>query len=548
MRILAVVVVSLFLMLLSLGIAGGGDMFSFLNADTMFFYMLYNDLFVWGNSLLGWDLNTTFNLMPNALLYFPVLMLVNHPVWGQILHGLLQHLLFIWAAWYMLTSLRPRPSNALIGASLLLVAWFFLNAIQQGNFFLAGMFYHPYHFGALIMGCFMMGLNQRWLRRPSGGLLAAILVVGSLSAFSNRIFLVLFTFPWLLTLGVMWMMARRNGRILGRNALINAGAALLGFLLFRGLANVRGIWFASTFMFNWENIGPSFLIMYSTWRDYIIRSPLLGGMIVLGAVVYVWGGVLLIKNNKLKNSLQEGNGQEEHGIFHFSFFIFNLLFVPLVWLMPVINGMVFTMAETRYNFMIIVWMLLGMAPLLQLLQGRKAAGDDGRKWRVGLQQAFFVVVLLATLGTGMWLGRGTRPVEGIRELTDYYPGRAAAIDRVAEQYGLKGGISDYWDAKPLTAFSRKGLRVVQVHPDLRPYYLAGSRNWYFPYAGNAEQPVFNFIIHFPEIIPERLTEVFGNQIDTLVLENCTLLLVPEFVFLRDRNLRVIEDSFSTDEL
>jgi hypothetical protein len=521
----AAVLAGLALMLLSLGHTGPRDLFSFINADSMYFHAMYNDLLVEGNCLWGWDLNTTFNLMPNALLYLLALLLVNDPVISQMVHGLLQYAMFLWAGWYLLSSLRPRPTLAATATALLLPAWFFINAMHHGNYFLAAQFYHPYHLGALIMTCWVGGLNLRQLQHHTRRHYPWIILLVALATFSNRIFLMMFFVPWMGTLAVLWLARPRHRRTLLRNGAWNTLGVAAGILLFILVKNIRGLSFQPTKMFSWDNVWPSFQALWSTYLDFLLRSPVLGGLMLLSLAAFAAIVVKAIRELRPDPCRPEAPG----GMLHFR--LFTLWLVPVVFLAPAANGMFFSMASARYNFFVMVWLMLCAAPLMQALW-------KGKPWQPIPHRSIFLATLLLTLGSAAWLMRTHPPVQGLRTLAAYYPGRARCVDQAAQTHHLKDGIGNFWDAKPITALSKEGIRVRQVYPDLRPYYLGASRNWYFPFCEGMPQPVFNFIVHDNNLDPEAIRNTFGQQIDTLQLEQCIIYLVPEFTFRPDRSIQV----------
>jgi hypothetical protein len=516
---------SLGLLLMSLFHTAPFDMFSIINADSMFFHAMYNDLLVEGNCLWGWDLNTTFNLMPNAILYLASLIIVNHPLWAQVVHGLFQYALMIWAIWYLLLSLTPRLGRNPIAVAALLPAWFFLEAIYSSSFFFAGQFMHPYHMGAFIMCCFIMGLTIRQLREPHNRRMGIILLLLALSVFSNRIFIMMFVAPWLLTLLVMWLVNKQQKRNFLTSMAIVVAGSIAGLLLFVIVKNIKGLEFHPTHLFSWQNIWPSFKNLWKAYYDFIISSQVFGGLILFGLGMLAVQLRLVIMNirsrlvsRKIKTYLPDE---------YLLFMTFSVLFAPLVFFAPVANGMFFDASDTRYNFMVIVWLMLGTAPLTQIYLNEKKG-----------QPLVFFSLFAAMLLAMVMISRREHIYHGADILSRYYPSQARAVDHIAIDYDLKYGISRFWDAKPATAFSTQGVRVRQVYHDLKPYYLGGSRNWYYQYCPGMPQPVFNFIIHHESLDTHLIPEIFGNQVDTIPSMGYIIYKVPEFYYDRERNIHL----------
>ena len=77
------------------------------------------------------------------------------------------------------------------------------------------------------------------------------------------------------------------------------------------------------------------------------------------------------------------------------------------------------------------------------------------------------------------------------ELINYRKPLAVCLDAHVDKYGLKYGLSDYWNAKPLTLFSKRALRVNQTGKTLGTAYWINNYYWYF---GKDKSPEYNFII------------------------------------------------------
>lgn len=54
----------------------------------------------------------------------------------------------------------------------------------------------------------------------------------------------------------------------------------------------------------------------------------------------------------------------------------------------------------------------------------------------------------------------------------------ACLDRFILESGLNEGIGDYWSAKWLTFFSKQNGKVLQVTPELEPFYWINNHVWY----------------------------------------------------------------------
>jgi hypothetical protein len=502
----------LFLMLYSLVHSAPWDMYSLINSDSMFFYDLYNDLFKEGGNLLGWDLNTTFTLLPNAVLFLLSLIVVNHPLWSIILHGFMQYSLMMLAAWFLLKTIRPKLDPWLIATALLLPAGFFIYSLPLGHYYLPSQFYHPYHAGAFIMTLFAAGISLRQISKATAATLTLLFMLVMFSAFSNRIFLVMFSAPFLITLMAYFLLKRENLRNILRLATLVIAGSAAGFIAFELVKNIRGLSFGMPDLFVWENIGSSF-------RELTAAYSLISGQKVMNLIIGLCILLMLVQIGVLVQYLRRKIKLQDNQLL---FFVFSMVFVPAVILAPVLSGIFIDFSCLRYNFMVLIWLMLSLAPILNLVL------KDHPRISPWIFIALFSVSLLSTVN----MSSRQRLLEGVQIVGNYYHDTARLADNAAMQYELKNGIGDYWDAKVATAFSRQGLKVRQVYWNLRPYHLANSMNWYMP-VNEKEQTVFNFIIDNPALRKENILETFGAEIDTFLLDGRVIYIVPDFIYQAD---------------
>jgi hypothetical protein len=65
-----------------------------------------------------------------------------------------------------------------------------------------------------------------------------------------------------------------------------------------------------------------------------------------------------------------------------------------------------------------------------------------------------------------------------RELTAYRPPLVHFMDELARQEGLRYGYAGYWQARPITLLSNRGLRAYAVDGVLNPLLWVSNREWY----------------------------------------------------------------------
>jgi hypothetical protein len=94
-------------------------------------------------------------------------------------------------------------------------------------------------------------------------------------------------------------------------------------------------------------------------------------------------------------------------------------------------------------------------------------------------------------------------VRALAAYGDYYPPLVACLDANAPRYGLRSGIAQYWQARPIEMLSRRNLQAVTIRPDLTPWHWLGSLDWY------------NRDIDFAVVDNSPLGDIFSARASTL---------------------------------
>lgn len=103
---------------------------------------------------------------------------------------------------------------------------------------------------------------------------------------------------------------------------------------------------------------------------------------------------------------------------------------------------------------------------------------------------------------------------------------ARCIDENREKYNLNHGIATFWTAQPVTAMSKKGIRVNQVYnfTDLLPYYWQNNKKWFLKGTPGSGEPYYNFIIistNDPERSEFYIRQKFGNEAASFECSECS---------------------------
>lgn len=508
------------------------QIFPLINADSLFFQVLYQDLIIDGNTLRGWDLNTTFNLFPNSFLYLISFLISKNPFINTLIHGLLQYSLFLLVLLYFYRAFRPSIPTIWHIPGILMLNLFFFDAMIKGDYYYATLFVHPYHFGAFITFFLLAGLNLRQLQFPTKSMVIWILIIAALGVFSNRIVMLMFTLPWIVVLLVAmiknWLPASKAIK----GITINLTGALIGIALYVLLKNLGIVTFASTKLFSWDNILPSITALFQTYGKLFSQSFPLALMIGFSALFFIVNLLWCVRDifiyDKTNNPYQYNNYTLQ------LWMLTSLIFTVVIFFAPAINGMFFGPASVRYNFFVLLLPFVNVSILAYSLWGNKAKANGIITW-IGS------VSIMAFLAVAIFFASNLSILQHFTDKNELYPHRTRELDIASKTIDLKNGITVYWDAKPTTLYSREGVKVRQVYTDLSLYPLAVARSWYYPTTDSQEVPVFNFIIYHKSMKDESIETIFGENITRIKRENMEILLVPDFTFNSSRRIVLLSD-------
>ncbi len=207
-----------------------------LNSDTLLLDHLFTDLFTQGGRWAEWKFSTAPAFMPDMLLYLLAFPLLPDAASRILAVSVIQVFLLAGALLWCAHQIRPTLSVTGANAILLLLALFTLTSANSRMWL---YFYSTNnHLASVLFGLTGVGLILRYLARPQK-LSAALLVAGgAFGAVSTGLFMLSFTVPVLLLLGLAWLalgdadgpLREQRRRVLHLAAMV-AGAQVLGRLL-----------------------------------------------------------------------------------------------------------------------------------------------------------------------------------------------------------------------------------------------------------------------------------------------------------------------------
>lgn len=480
---------------------GLNDADRFFSADCLYLPSLYKDLFLDGYTLKGWELNPAPNFFPDMILYFVLMALSGHSlIVASFLFSFIQFSLMVFLLLRIFRRLLPGFSAHWQSIIVLLSGCFILEYLFLTREFFYSFYIlsNAFHTGSFVMALLSLLLSLRYLREPSPTLWWLMLLIGSLCVLSDRIFLVLYTTP--AAVAVLSLAGRRQLSHLLRFAAVLVLSATLGLLALWWLS--QGDYFMIDRphkLMAFDEMQASLEIFCRQMRFYLSEFGFKSLTIVLSLLSFI-GLIWLFF--KLKQSTWE-----------FRYYLaFSTLFSLLVISAPILNGSYTGYDVLRYNIFPFFLMPLNLVIVMAV-----ALRQTRKPFARPTVSAFCVVLVLFAVSRIDTIG--------LYRFFHYYPEQARVLDTLTEKYPLKCGISNYWDAKPVTMFSRKGLRLHAVYPDLGFQGHVANQSWFC-------DNTFNYLFLNPPLDTATCQKAFGKLRIAAAGEAYVFVGTPDFTFPR----------------
>jgi hypothetical protein len=447
------------------------DIKIYFNSDTLYLPSLYRDLFIDHNSLRGWHLNSSPNFFPDMVLYFILMFTSGNFIFSSSLFSILQYMGILFLIPLLFRILIPGVSRLFIAMTVLLMTLFLFVTFCSNDFvFTFYILSNAYHTSAFVMGLICIILTLFYLKNPTKSKLVLLFSLCFLSILSDRLFIVVYTLP-VLTI-VIFLLKRQHVREVNRVLLVNVISLISGMVLFRLIDSSHYIFIDKPYRFmDFANIGPSFGMLSSQLTGYLLGMNF-KSLIILVSLLSFTGTIFLFFRI---------NRKEEENLYLKFYFLFSIAFTSLVFLMPVLAGNYTGYDTIRYNIYVFYLSVINSGIIAAIFLKGRMVKHAVRRITLSVPVLFSLVLV------------GVIIVEfsgnGLRRFLNYYPAIVRCVDEASQKEKLLYGVGGYWDAKYITLFSKKEVRIYSVYDDLKPYNHITNENWY-----TAPHAIFNFII------------------------------------------------------
>lgn len=440
----------------------------FFNADSLYLPSVYRDLFVDKNSFEGWHLNPAPNFFPDMFFYCILMFLCgNNFIIASFLFSIIQYFVFLFILRALFKIIVPDQSakfHAVIFfiPTLCLLSAFYLHGNYIFAYFLLS---NSYHTGSFIMALVSFILTLSFFKEGYISRAVILFIIAFVAVFSDKLYIASFVAPAIFT---SLFFIKKYTRVSLTVISISIVAPAISLWLFNKLSRSNYLWFDDVQVaeIKMENIAKSYHRMVELLKEFIFYFGYHTLTIYLFLTSIFLLLFLLIK--RWKNSAP---------VLKYSL-IFIICQSALVVIAPIVSGK-FTGEDTfRYNLYPVYLGGLNLAIFLAITVPRKNFVKTGFKY------AMFLSIISAFIG-GIYKFES----KGLIYFFSFYPETARKLDAIAEKDGLLRGVGNYWYAKYVTMFSKRGVKVHAVFDDLVAYTHVANENWFFD-----QNHKFNFVL------------------------------------------------------
>ena len=126
-------------------------------------------------------------------------------------------------------------------------------------------------------------------------------------------------------------------------------------------------------------------------------------------------------------------------------------------------------------------------------------------------------------------GSKQNPFGAFERVKNFNNSIAVATDSLSKKYALKNGIADFWDAGPISVFSKQNIKVVHTYFDLALWWHASNATA-IKRDSIGQPSVFNFVALRRWNDTTQLCAFFGDSIVRVTEGGHRFYLVPEFQY------------------
>jgi len=433
------------------------DIDTFFSADALYLPSIYKDLFIDGNSLKEWNLNPAPNFFPDMILYFMLMCICKQSfIISSFVFSIIQYAVILYLVSRIFRAILPNVSKHWISVINLLLSLFLMEYL----FFTKEYFYsfyllsNAFHTGSFVMSLFCFLLSLRYYQKNTYKMLLLIFIVSVLCIISDRLFIVLYCIPAFVS--AFFLINKVRGKLVLAFLITLVITVVTGLFLFNWISNAHYFNIDNPHQFlAFEGIKSSFELFSGQILIYLSEFGCKSISIYLFLLSFIIMIFLFFKTRKEGNIL----------IYYYS--VFSIVFSLVVLSAPILNGNYTGYDTLRYNIYPFYLMAINI-PLFLAYSIKKPLFLMYGKYAITVLSVVYVSVAVSSIDRS-----------GLRNYFTYYPEKVKAIDQLSQQYGLLQGVGNYWEAKTITLFSKKNVKVYAVFENLSMFCHVSNNDWFF---------------------------------------------------------------------
>lgn len=457
------------------------DLHEFFHADLLSFPTFYKDIFIDGYSYKDWVIGGATYLFPDRMLYVSLLALFDNFRIAAFTYSLLQYMSVLLLFFILIRQFVKHNAFYISGICNIFFSLFIIQAFQGLDFFFSiFIFLSNYHIGSFIMSLITLIFIVQYIQKHTRILFVGLVLLQTIAVFSDMLFVVYLSIPVIGARLLLWYLHRnKNFFYISISSLI---AILLGYLCTRALIWFKIIHFNQNYnLFTVSEIQFSFSVLWNQLSSAIISGTVYGTLILISFILLITAIIIFIKQSK--NAIQQSESTQQLKNFLLSYYI--IFFIVTLIVQP-LNGNYFAKWLIRY-IMPIFYLSILLLPLFSFLF---------LKTKIIKPLAYISVSGIIIISC-VYIFR-TKKIDffphGFQAYATYYPKHAQDVDSLVQKYNLQYGVTDFFNAKVLTHFSKHDARIYSVYDNFYPWVHGANKMWYIQNNGKYHTPIFEFAV------------------------------------------------------
>lgn len=480
--------------------------------DALYLPSVYKDCIVDGNSLGDWYLNPAPNFFPDMVLYSALNALVVDFRLASYLYPIVQFVLIGLLLRTILMENKVVGDDKGIAAGFLMMVLPVFSGWWDDDFITTfQLLINAYHMGALVNALIATWFLVRLIGRIVAWELIALIVVVLLGAVSDKLFWLMFVGPATLACLLLCLNPIARPRAMVLTMLVPL-SVLSGHLLMKAILDAFPMRLADPYaLLAFDRIGSSWSWFIEQLRWYLENGPL--GMFLVMTMLAVFSGSLrsaVLLTARWPRAVRAGDDGANR---RFVLQAMAAMFFPIVLLAPVLNGSFDGADSIRYNY---------AAFLLSPFALGVALGN----WSPRAARTLVTCSLVAVGAPALWACLQFRDYT---RLADFMPARVTELDALAKEHGLKHGVANYWDAKVVSMFSREGLTLLPVFPDLAIFIHVNREDMFYK-TDNGHLVQYDFVLMHKDLDESLIAEKLPVPYERIERNGMVLLKTPPWSY------------------